>query len=53
MYFGVESEEGIDEVGSPILTGFLLASAAIMVLGIANMFGVEAAAASAAATLVN
>ena len=53
MYFGDESEEGIDEGGSPILTGFLLASAAIMVLGIANMFGVEAAAASAAATLVN
>ena len=53
MYFGDESEEGIDAGGSPILSGFLLASAAIMVLGIANMFGVETAAASAAATLVN
>jgi NADH-quinone oxidoreductase subunit N len=36
-----------------VLWGFLVASAAIMVLGIANMFGVEAAAAAAAATLVN
>ncbi|MEM9576087.1 MAG: NADH-quinone oxidoreductase subunit NuoN [Pseudomonadota bacterium] len=53
MYFGDESEEGIDQGGSPVLWGFLMASAAIMVLGIANMFGVEAAAASAAATLVN
>ena len=53
MYFGDESEEGLDAGGSPILSGFLLVSAAIMVLGIANMFGVEAAAASAAATLVN
>jgi len=53
MYFGDDSEEGLDAGGSPILSGFLLASAAIMVLGIANMFGVEAAAASAAATLVN
>ncbi|MGA9251158.1 MAG: NADH-quinone oxidoreductase subunit NuoN [Roseobacter sp.] len=53
MYFGDESEEGVDAGGSPILSGFLLASAAIMILGIANMFGVEAAAASAAATLVN
>ncbi len=53
MYFGDESEEGIDQGGSPVLWGFLMASAAIMVLGIANMFGVEAAAAAAAATLVN
>ncbi len=53
MYFGDESEEGLDAGGSPVLSGFLLASAAIMILGIANMFGVEAAAAAAAATLVN
>ncbi|MEE4188981.1 MAG: NADH-quinone oxidoreductase subunit NuoN [Roseobacter sp.] len=53
MYFGDDSEEGVDAGGSPVLSGFLLASAAIMVLGIANMFGVETAAASAAATLVN
>jgi len=53
MYFGDENEEGIDAGGTPVLAGFLMASAAIMVLGIANMFGVEAAAAAAAATLVN
>jgi NADH-quinone oxidoreductase subunit N len=35
-----------------MLWGFLMASAAIMVLGIVNMFGVEGAAAAAAATLV-
>jgi NADH-quinone oxidoreductase subunit N len=53
MYFGDESAEGVDAGGSPVLSGFLLVSAAIMILGIANMFGVETAAASAAATLVN
>ena len=53
MYFGDEREEGLDAGGSPVLWGFLMASAVIMVVGIANMFGVEAAAAAAAATLVN
>ncbi|MEM9638295.1 MAG: NADH-quinone oxidoreductase subunit N, partial [Pseudomonadota bacterium] len=53
MYFGDEAEEGVDAGGSPLLSGFLMASAAIMVLGIANMFGVEAAAEAAAAVLVN
>lgn len=53
MYFGEESADGLDKGGSPILAGFLMASAAAMVLGIANMFGVETAAAAAAAVLVN
>lgn len=53
MYFGDESEEGLDAGGSTVLWGFLMASALIMVVGIANMFGVEAAAEAAAATLVN
>ena len=53
MYFGDDREEGIDAGGSNILWGFLAASAVIMVVGIANMFGVEAAASAAAATLVN
>ncbi|MEO9653235.1 MAG: NADH-quinone oxidoreductase subunit NuoN [Roseobacter sp.] len=53
MYFGDESEEGLDTGGSTVLWGFLMASAAVMLLGIVNMFGVEAAAAAAAATLVN
>ncbi len=52
MYFG-EEREGLDAGGSPILAGFLMASAAAMVLGVINLFGVEAMAAAAAATLVN
>lgn len=53
MYFGEEGGEELDQGSSPVLWGFLMASAAIMVLGIINMFGVESAAAAAAATLVN
>lgn len=54
MYFGDEAQEGLDSGGSnTVLWGFLMASAAVMILGIANMFGVESAAAAAAATLVN
>jgi NADH-quinone oxidoreductase subunit N len=53
MYFGEDQDEGLDVNKSPILWGFLMASAAIMVFGIINMFGVESAAISAAATLVN
>jgi NADH-quinone oxidoreductase subunit N len=53
MYFGEEQTEGLDVNKSPILWGFLMASAAIMVFGIINMFGVEAAATAAAAALVN
>ena len=53
MYFGDESAEGLDKSGSTVLWGFLMASAAVMLLGMVNMFGVEAAAAAAAATLVN
>jgi NADH-quinone oxidoreductase subunit N len=53
MYFGEEGSDQLDSQSSPLLSGFLVASAVIMVLGIINMFGVEGAAASAAATLVN
>ncbi|SMX24346.1 NADH-quinone oxidoreductase subunit NuoN [Boseongicola aestuarii] len=52
MYFGAEDSE-LDAGASPILSGFLVASAAIMVLGVVNLFGVEAVAEAAAATLVN
>ncbi|MDK3072397.1 NADH-quinone oxidoreductase subunit NuoN [Sedimentitalea sp. JM2-8] len=52
MYFG-EDGEALDKSRSPVLWGFLMASAAVMLLGIINMFGVENAAAAAAATLVN
>lgn len=53
MYFGDENQEGLDGGGSPVLYGFLMASAAIMVLGVVNLFGIEGAAQAAAATLVN
>lgn len=52
MYFG-EEREGLDAGGSPVLWGFLVASAAIMVIGIVNLFGIEGWAAAAAATLVD
>ena len=53
MYFGEAGDEELDRGSTPVLWGFLMASAAIMLLGIVNMFGVEGAAAAAAATLVN
>ncbi len=53
MYFGEEPDEPLDTSKSPVLWGFLMASAAVMVLGLVNLFGVEGAAAAAAATLVN
>ncbi|MFK7751992.1 MAG: NADH-quinone oxidoreductase subunit NuoN [Sedimentitalea sp.] len=52
MYFGEEGEE-LETGGSPVLFGALMISAVAMVLGIVNMFGVEGAAAAAAASLVN
>ena len=53
MYFGEDTGEELDTGSNPVLSGFLMASAAIMILGIVNMFGVEAAAEAAAAVLVN
>ncbi len=52
MYFGEEGEQ-LDATRSPILWGMLMVSAAIMLVGVINMFGVEAVAAAAAETLVN
>ncbi|WP_158968406.1 NADH-quinone oxidoreductase subunit NuoN [Chachezhania sediminis] len=52
MYFGEEAEE-LDHRTQPVLWGFLMVSAAAMVLGVFNMFGVDTAAAAAAATLVH
>ena len=52
MYFGADENE-LDTGGSPILWGFLVVSAAMMVLGVMNLFGVEAMAEAAAATLVD
>jgi len=53
MYFGEDRAEALDRSKSPVLWGFLMVSAAVMLLGIINMFGVEGAAQAAAATLVN
>ncbi|WP_299280423.1 NADH-quinone oxidoreductase subunit NuoN [uncultured Tateyamaria sp.] len=53
MYFGDAGEDRLNGGKSPILWVMLMGSAAVMVLGIVNMFGVEGAAAAAAATLVN
>jgi len=51
MYFGEEGE-ALETGRSPVQWGFLMASAAVMVVGIINMFGVETMAQTAAATLV-
>ncbi len=52
MYFGADENE-LDTNGSAILWGFLVASAAVMLVGVVNLFGVEGVAKAAAATLVN
>lgn len=52
MYFGEEGE-ALETGRSPVQWAFLMASAAVMLLGIVNMFGVETMAQAAAATLVN
>ena len=52
MYFGADENE-LDTGGSTLLRVIAMASAAIMVLGLWNLFGVEGVAKAAAATLVN
>ena len=52
MYFGEETE-ALDGKMSPVLWVSLMASAAVMVVGVVNLFGIETLAAAAAATLVN
>jgi NADH-quinone oxidoreductase subunit N len=53
MYFGDETDAALDKPKSPILFAFLSASAAIMVIGVVNLFWIEGPAAAAAAALVN
>jgi len=53
MYFGAEQDEQLDTSGSPILWGFLVASAAVMSLGVVNLFGIEPLAEAASIALVN
>ena len=51
MYFA-EEDQPLDRQTSPVLGTVLVGSAAAMVLGVVNMFGVEGMAAAAAAALV-
>jgi NADH-quinone oxidoreductase subunit N len=51
MYFGAE-QEPVDSRMAPVQWGMLVAVAAIMLLGIVNLFGIEAPAAMAAEALV-
>lgn len=53
MYFGDESDASVDGKMPPVQWGFLVVSAALMLLGIVNLFGVDGMASAAAATLVN
>lgn len=53
MCFGEDREDALDRDTSPVLYGMLMASAIIMIVGVVNLFGIEGAAAAAAATLVN
>ncbi|MEY8881218.1 NADH-quinone oxidoreductase subunit NuoN [Donghicola sp. XS_ASV15] len=53
MYFGEETEE-LDTPRNPILSGLLVGSAVVMIAAVLlNMFGIDGAAAAAAASLVN
>jgi len=52
MYFG-EDGDSIDGQMAPVQWLFLMGAALIMVVGVVNLFGIEALAATAAAALVN
>jgi NADH-quinone oxidoreductase subunit N len=51
MYFGAE-QEPVDSRMAPVQWGMLVAVAVIMILGIVNLFGIEAVAEAAAKALV-
>ncbi|MGR3490418.1 MAG: NADH-quinone oxidoreductase subunit NuoN [Shimia sp.] len=52
MYFGKETDI-LDRTSNPVLHGFLVAGALVLVIGVVNFLGVEGFAAEAAASLVN
>ncbi|PRY21526.1 NADH dehydrogenase subunit N [Aliiruegeria haliotis] len=52
MYFGSPEAETVDGSMSPVQWTVLMGSAALMVLGVINLFGVDGMAATAAASLV-
>jgi NADH-quinone oxidoreductase subunit N len=53
MYFGEPQEDVLQTPMSPAAWVMLMGAAAAMVLGVINLFGIESAAAAAAAALVN
>jgi NADH-quinone oxidoreductase subunit N len=53
MYFAEARDDGLDANGSSVLWAFLALPALMMVAGVINLFGIEGAAAAAAAALVN
>lgn len=53
MYFGEERDEPVQGGGTLVTQVLLMGSAAIMVVGMVNLFGIEPMAQAAAATLVN
>ncbi len=52
MYFGEETD-ALDGKMTPVLWTMLMGSAAIMIVGVVNLFGIEPIAAAAAGALVN
>lgn len=53
MYFGEETQAAMDENSSPVLWVMLMGAALVMVIGVVSLFGIDSAAATAAAALVN
>ena len=53
MYFGEETQAAMDENSSPVLWVMLMVAALVMVVGVVSLFGIDSAAATAAAALVN
>jgi len=54
MYFGEENTSALDsQNASPVLWSLLMGSAVLMLVGVVSLFGLDGAAASAAAALVN
>ena len=52
MYFGEEPQEPLAFHSSPVLSGVLMLTSLIMIIGTINLFGIEGAAEAAAITLV-
>ena len=52
MYFGEEGE-ALDKGRSSVQYVFLMVSAAVMLLGVVNLFGIEGVAQAASVALVN